>query len=148
MAFGYIGSMRTKPGHRRTPHRRFASAAAGQRALRYALDQIGKPYVWGAEGPGSFDCSGLTFQAWAHAGRPIPRTSQEQWRRLRRVKLGELRPGDLVVYFKGATHVAIYAGDGMVVQAPRPGSRVKLSPLASNPLRGAVRPTARGRTKG
>lgn len=139
---------RKTPGHRRTPRRPSTSVMAGQRALRYALNQIGKPYVWGAEGPGSFDCSGLTYQAWAHAGRPIPRTSQEQWRRLPRVKLNELRPGDLVVYFKGATHVAIYAGNGMVVQAPRPGGRVKLSPLASNPLRGAVRPTARGKSKG
>ncbi|ADI06985.1 NLP/P60 family secreted protein [Streptomyces bingchenggensis BCW-1] len=139
---------RTTPGHRRTPRRPSAAVAAGHRALKYALNQIGKPYVWGAEGPGSFDCSGLTYQAWAHAGRPIPRTSQQQWRRLPRVKLNELRPGDLVVYFKGASHVAIYAGNGMVVQAPRPGGRVKLSPLASNPLRGAVRPTARGKTKG
>ncbi|WP_065964503.1 C40 family peptidase [Streptomyces sparsogenes] len=132
---------RTTAAPHRAPRRPLASAAAGQRALRYAMNQIGKPYVWGAEGPGSFDCSGLTSQAWAHAGRPIPRTSQEQWRRLPHVKLNRLRPGDLVVYFKGASHVAIYAGNGMVVQAPRPGTRVKLSPLASNPLRGAVRPT-------
>jgi peptidoglycan DL-endopeptidase CwlO len=121
----------------RTP---MASATAGQRALRYALGQIGKPYVWGAEGPNSFDCSGLTSQAWAHAGRTIPRTSQEQWRRLPRVPVNQLRPGDLVIYYKGASHVAMYAGNGQVVQAPRPGTRVKLSPLAANPLQGAVRP--------
>ncbi|GAA0662654.1 C40 family peptidase [Streptomyces malaysiensis subsp. malaysiensis] len=117
-----------------------ASAEAGKRALTYALDQIGKPYVWGAEGPNSFDCSGLTSSAWAYAGRVIPRTSQEQWRQLPRVPLDKLRPGDLVIYYKGASHVAMYAGDGQVVQAPRPGQRVKLSPLASNPLHGAVRP--------
>ncbi|ATL85494.1 peptidoglycan endopeptidase [Streptomyces malaysiensis subsp. malaysiensis] len=117
-----------------------ASAEAGKRALAYALDQIGKPYVWGAEGPNSFDCSGLTSSAWAYAGRVIPRTSQEQWRQLPRVPLDKLRPGDLVIYYKGASHVAMYAGDGQVVQAPRPGQRVKLSPLASNPLHGAVRP--------
>ncbi|MFG2584587.1 C40 family peptidase [Streptomyces malaysiensis] len=117
-----------------------ASAEAGKRALAYALDQIGKPYVWGAEGPNSFDCSGLTSSAWAYAGRVIPRTSQEQWRQLPRVPLNKLRPGDLVIYYKGASHVAMYAGDGQVVQAPRPGQRVKLSPLASNPLHGAVRP--------
>ncbi|MCD9593951.1 C40 family peptidase [Streptomyces sp. 8ZJF_21] len=116
------------------------SAEAGKRALAYALDQIGKPYVWGAEGPNSFDCSGLTSSAWAYAGRVIPRTSQEQWRQLPRVPLDKLRPGDLVIYYKGASHVAMYAGDGQVVQAPRPGQRVKLSPLASNPLHGAVRP--------
>nr|WP_237509131.1 C40 family peptidase [Streptomyces sp. SID8382] len=117
-----------------------ASVEAGKRALAYALDQIGKPYVWGAEGPNSFDCSGLTSSAWAYAGRVIPRTSQEQWRQLPRVPLDKLRPGDLVIYYKGASHVAMYAGDGQVVQAPRPGQRVKLSPLASNPLHGAVRP--------
>ncbi|WP_406184816.1 NlpC/P60 family protein [Streptomyces sp. NBC_01006] len=114
--------------------------AAGGAALTYATEQIGKPYVWGAEGPGSFDCSGLTSQAWARAGRSIPRTSQEQWAQLPKVPLDELRPGDLVVYFPTATHVALYVGDGKVIQAPRPGAKVKVSPIAANPLLGAVRP--------
>nr|WP_307124981.1 NlpC/P60 family protein [Streptomyces sp. B1I3] len=112
----------------------------GSEAVRYAVGQIGKPYVWGAEGPESFDCSGLTSQAWSDAGRTIPRTSQEQWRRLPKVPVESLRPGDLVVYFPKATHVALYIGNGLVVQAPRPGSSVKVSPMASNPLLGAVRP--------
>ncbi|MEW1722292.1 C40 family peptidase [Streptomyces sp. NPDC093109] len=115
-------------------------SAAGAAALAYAVDQIGKPYEWGAEGPDSFDCSGLTSRAWARAGREVPRTSQEQWSELPRVSLRELRPGDLVVYFPKATHVAIYLGDGMVIQAPRPGALVKVSPIAANPLLGAVRP--------
>ncbi|MFD9334215.1 C40 family peptidase [Streptomyces sp. NPDC060028] len=118
--------------------------AAGGTALTYATAQLGKPYVWGAEGPGSFDCSGLTSQAWAHAGRAIPRTSQEQWARLPKVPLDKLRPGDLVVYFPTATHVALYVGDGKVIQAPRPGARVKVSPIAANPLLGAVRPDPDG----
>ncbi|MFF3849516.1 NlpC/P60 family protein [Streptomyces sp. NPDC002328] len=112
----------------------------GDRALRYAVDQLGKPYEWGAEGPAAYDCSGLTSQAWQRAGTPIPRTSQQQWARLDRVPLDALRPGDLVVYFPDATHVAMYAGEGMVVQAPRPGEPVKLSPIATNPILGAVRP--------
>ncbi|MFJ9686394.1 NlpC/P60 family protein [Streptomyces bacillaris] len=116
----------------------------GGDAIAYAIGQIGKPYVWGAEGPGSFDCSGLTSQAWAAAGRPVPRTSQEQWRQLPKVPVSSLRPGDLVVYFPKATHVALYIGDGLVVQAPRPGTRVKVSPIASNPLLGAVRPDPGG----
>nr|WP_202462454.1 C40 family peptidase [Streptomyces sp. SID8374] len=116
----------------------------GGDAITYAIEQIGKPYVWGAEGPGSFDCSGLTSQAWAAAGRPIPRTSQEQWKQLPRVPISSLRPGDLVIYFPKATHVALYIGDGLVVQAPRPGTKVKVSPLASNPLLGAVRPDPDG----
>ncbi|PVD00280.1 C40 family peptidase [Streptomyces sp. CS014] len=116
----------------------------GGDAVTYAVRQIGKPYVWGAEGPDSFDCSGLTSQAWSAAGRTIPRTSQEQWKQLPRVPVSALRPGDLVIYFPKATHVALYIGDGLVVQAPRPGAKVKVSPLASNPLLGAVRPDPGG----
>ncbi|MET7438598.1 MULTISPECIES: NlpC/P60 family protein [unclassified Streptomyces] len=123
---------------RRTPSRE------GGRALGYAVRQLGKPYEWGAEGPESYDCSGLTSRAWEHAGRSIPRTSQEQWAELEHVPLGELRPGDLVIYFPEATHVALYLGDGMVVQAPRPGARIKVSPIAANPVLGAVRPDPGG----
>ena len=115
-------------------------SAAGARAVRYALAQLGKPYVWGAVGPGGFDCSGLTSRAWAAAGRPIPRTSQAQWAGLRHVPLSQLRPGDLVLYFPDATHVALYIGEGQVVQAPRTGSTVQVTPLAANPVLGAVRP--------
>ncbi|MFE5912159.1 NlpC/P60 family protein [Streptomyces wedmorensis] len=122
----------------RTPSR------AGGEALRFAVGEIGKPYEWGAEGPDAYDCSGLTQRAWAAAGREIPRTSQEQWATLPRVPLTELRPGDLVVYFPGATHVALYLGGGLVVQAPRPGGKVKVSPVAANPLLGAVRPDPGG----
>ncbi|MFJ8229234.1 C40 family peptidase [Streptomyces sp. NPDC094448] len=114
--------------------------AEGERAVRYAVEQIGKPYEWGARGPDAYDCSGLTSEAWSSAGRAIPRTSQEQWRELPRVPVGRLRPGDLVVYFAGATHVGLYLGDGRVVHAPRPGAPVKVSPLAANPVLGAVRP--------
>ncbi|MFD6331476.1 NlpC/P60 family protein [Streptomyces niveus] len=117
-----------------------APSANGGKALNYAVEQIGKPYLWGAEGPEAYDCSGLTSRAWARAGVNVPRTSQQQWAELPKVKLSELRPGDLVVYFPKATHVAMYLGEGKVVHAPRPGSRVKVSPLASNPLLGAVRP--------
>ena len=120
-------------------------SAEGRRAVRYAVRQLGKPYEWGAEGPRAYDCSGLTSRAWAGAGTPIPRTSQEQWKRLERIPLDELRPGDLVVYFPKATHVALYLGDGMVVQAPRPGAKVKVSPIAANPILGAVRPDPGGK---
>ncbi|MFF8535320.1 NlpC/P60 family protein [Streptomyces sp. NPDC015532] len=116
----------------------------GEEALRYAVEQIGKPYEWGAEGPKAFDCSGLTSQAWERAGRPVPRTSQEQWAELPRIPLDKLRPGDLVIYFPEATHVALYLGEGMVVQAPRPGAKIKVSPIAANPLLGAVRPDPDG----
>nr|WSX76860.1 NlpC/P60 family protein [Streptomyces sp. NBC_00899] len=117
-----------------------APSTSGDRAIGYAFEQLGKPYVWGAEGPGSFDCSGLTSQAWSHAGVTVPRTAEEQWARLPHVPLSLLRPGDLVVYFPGATHVALYIGDGLVVQAPHTGAVVKVSPIAANPILGAVRP--------
>ncbi|MCH0572838.1 C40 family peptidase [Streptomyces sp. MUM 136J] len=117
-------------------------SAAGDRALRYAERQLGKPYAWGAQGPDSYDCSGLTSEAWAAAGTPVPRTSQEQWATLPRIPLSGLRPGDLVLYFADATHVAIYAGDGMVIQAPRTGETIRRSPIASYPILGAVRPDA------
>lgn len=117
-----------------------APSAAGDKAIAYAFMQLGKPYEWGAQGPDAFDCSGLTSQAWLHAGVPIPRTSQEQWAQLPHVPLSQLRPGDLVVYFTGASHVALYIGDGLVIQAPRPGAYVKVSPIAANPVLGAVRP--------
>lgn len=115
---------------------------AGEKAIGYAVSQLGKPYAWGSAGPDAFDCSGLTSQAWAHAGRHIPRTSQGQWARLRHVPLSQLRPGDLVVYYPGATHVALYIGNALVVQAPRPGDVVKVTPIAANPVLGGVRPDA------
>ncbi|MFJ3495188.1 NlpC/P60 family protein [Streptomyces sp. NPDC086091] len=120
-------------------------SAGGERALRYAVEQLGKPYEWGAEGPASYDCSGLTSVAWARAGTKIPRTSQEQWAELDRVPLDRLRPGDLVVYFPEATHVALYLGEGRVVQAPRTGERVKVTPIAALPVLGAVRPDPAGK---
>ncbi|MEV4872076.1 C40 family peptidase [Streptomyces syringium] len=124
---------RPASGHR-------APSRSGERAVAFAYQQLGKPYVWGAQGPSSYDCSGLTSQAWHHAGVPIPRTSQEQWKRLARIPLDALRPGDLVIYYREATHVAIYIGDGRVVHAPRPGALVKLSPIAFGQVLGAVRP--------
>lgn len=117
-------------------------SAEGVRAIRYARGQLGKPYAWGAQGPRSYDCSGLTSQAWQAAGTAIPRTSQEQWARLEHVPLRALRPGDLVVYFPQATHVALYVGDGQVIEAPRTGEKIKLSPIAAHPILGAVRPDA------
>ncbi|MEV7024698.1 NlpC/P60 family protein [Kitasatospora sp. NPDC093558] len=117
---------------------------AGRSAVAFALAQLGKPYLWGGVGPDSYDCSGLTSQAWLHAGKPIPRTSQEQWAELPHVALNQIRPGDLIVYFQGATHVAMYIGGGLIVQAPRPGAVIKVSPIGSMPILGAVRPDPSG----
>ncbi|MEV7004564.1 C40 family peptidase [Streptomyces sp. NPDC093982] len=118
------------------------ASEAGERAVRFAMAQLGKPYVWGAEGPDSYDCSGLTSQAWAAAGRSIVRTSQEQWNRLKRIDMKDMRPGDLIIYFKDATHVSMYIGDGMMVHAPRPGRAVTVAGAGSMPILGVVRPDA------
>ncbi|MFD8619005.1 NlpC/P60 family protein [Streptomyces sp. NPDC059513] len=117
-----------------------ATTAAGKAAVAFATAQIGKPYVWGATGPGSYDCSGLTSQAWAAAGRPIPRTSQEQWRLLPRIEIQDMRPGDLIIYHADASHVGMYVGDGAIVHSPRPGRHVTLAGAGSMQILGVVRP--------
>ncbi|WP_370148963.1 NlpC/P60 family protein [Streptacidiphilus sp. EB129] len=114
-------------------------SAAGARVVAYAFAQLGKPYRWGATGPGAFDCSGLTSQAWAHAGTHIPRTSEAQWNALPHLSNRQLRPGDLIVYSR-ASHIALYIGAGLVIQAPHTGSFVKATPMALEPVTGIVRP--------
>ncbi|GGW77015.1 C40 family peptidase [Streptomyces caelestis] len=114
----------------------------GKKAVAYATAQIGKPYQWGAEGPKTYDCSGLTSQAWISAGQGIPRTSQEQWKRLRHIDIQDMRPGDLIIYFGDASHVAMYVGDGAIVHAPRPGRTVTLAGAGTMPILGVVRPDA------
>lgn len=114
----------------------------GKAAVAYATAQLGKPYEWGAEGPKTYDCSGLTSQAWAHAGDPIPRTSQEQWKQLKHVDVKDMRPGDLIIYFDDASHVAMYVGDGAIIHAPRPGRTVTVAGAGSMPILGVVRPDA------
>ncbi|MGW2229594.1 C40 family peptidase [Streptomyces formicae] len=112
----------------------------GKKAIAFATAQIGKPYVWGAEGPGSYDCSGLTSKAWAAAGKGIPRTSQEQWKQLPRVDIKNMRPGDLIIYHSDASHVGMYLGDGAIVHAPRPGRDVTITGAGSMQILGVVRP--------
>nr|WP_246201533.1 C40 family peptidase [Streptomyces alboniger] len=112
----------------------------GRKAVEFATAQIGKPYVWGAEGPGAYDCSGLTSKAWAKAGRGIPRTSQEQWKQLPRIDVKNMRPGDLIIYHSDASHVGMYLGDGAIVHAPRPGRDVTIAGAGSMRILGVVRP--------
>ncbi|WP_333748163.1 MULTISPECIES: NlpC/P60 family protein [unclassified Streptomyces] len=112
----------------------------GRKAVEYATAQLGKPYQWGAEGPTSYDCSGLTSQAWVWAGQTIPRTSQQQWKQLRHVDVEDMRPGDLIIYFDDASHVGMYVGDGSMVHAPRPGRSITVAGAGSMPILGVVRP--------
>ena len=117
-----------------------AGSSKGQTALAWAKKQLGKPYRFGATGPSSFDCSGLTLGAWKSAGVSLNRTSQAQFRNGKAVSRSELQPGDLVFYYGGISHVAIYAGGGMIVHAPHPGSSVKYAKVDSMPFAGARRP--------
>lgn len=110
------------------------------RAVAFAYGAIGKPYVWGATGPGSFDCSGLTQAAWRAAGVSLPRTTYTQINAGQRISRDQLAPGDLVFFYSGVTHVGMYVGNGQMVHAPRPGSTVRLAPVDSMPWAGASRP--------
>jgi hypothetical protein len=133
----------------RLPQRPAAPPAAGgaraARAVAFALAQRGKPYRWGAEGPGAYDCSGLTWAAWWAAGVRIPRTAAGQLAGLPRVG-GRLRPGDLVVYRSDGPsrrHVAMVVGGGRMVEALRRGVPVRVTGLRGGWL-GAVRPGGAG----
>ncbi|MQY16339.1 hypothetical protein SRB5_65370 [Streptomyces sp. RB5] len=124
-------------------YRRGVPAAPNRRAaaaVSYAMAQVGKPYVWGASGPNSYDCSGLTQAAWRAAGVSLPRTTFTQINAGRRVSRGELAPGDLVFFYSSVSHVGMYIGNGQMVHAPRPGAAVRTAPLDQMPYAGAVRP--------
>lgn len=117
-----------------------APNARAARAVSYARSAVGSPYVWGATGPGSFDCSGLTLAAWGAAGVSLPRTTYTQAAAGGTVPRSALAPGDLVFYYSGLSHVGIYAGGGQIIHAPRPGATVRYAPVDSMPFVTAVRP--------
>ncbi|TDU76467.1 C40 family peptidase [Streptomyces sp. KS 21] len=117
-----------------------ADGTRAARAVAFAYGAIGKPYVWGATGPGSFDCSGLTQAAWRSAGVSLPRTTYTQINAGQRVSRDQLAPGDLVFFYSGVTHVGLYIGNGQMIHAPRPGSTVRVAPVDSMPWAGASRP--------
>jgi cell wall-associated NlpC family hydrolase len=106
-----------------------APSGAAQIAVNTALAQRGKPYVWAAAGPGSFDCSGLTLYAYAAAGIRLPHNAEMQAGMGRPVSAGQLAPGDLIFYYSPIEHVAMYIGNGQVVHAPTFGDVVKIAPM-------------------
>ncbi|MGW5371936.1 NlpC/P60 family protein [Streptomyces sp. NPDC004011] len=107
-------------------HARFATdTSRAARAIAFARAQIGKPCVWGATGPGSYDCSSLTRAAWQAAGVALPRTAHEQALAGTPVTLAALEPGDLVLFFDDDRHVGLHIGDGMMIHAPGPGSTIR-----------------------
>ncbi|MER6107570.1 NlpC/P60 family protein [Streptomyces hirsutus] len=100
-------------------------AAKAEKALAFARAQIGKPYVWGATGPDSYDCSGLTQGAWKAAGVSLPRTTYDQVEAGTTVAVSQAQPGDLVFFYDDITHVGVYIGNGMMIHAPKPGTYVR-----------------------
>ena len=106
-----------------------ADGAAAQVAIDTAMAQRGKPYVWAAGGPKSFDCSGLTQYAFKAAGINLPHSSRLQSQMGQAVSRGDLRPGDLVFFYSPVSHVGIYIGNGNMVHAPTSGDVVKVAPV-------------------
>jgi cell wall-associated NlpC family hydrolase len=97
------------------------------KAVAFAYAQLGKPYIWGGTGPEGYDCSGLVQAAWAAAGVSIPRTTYEDWDSLPHIPVSEMQPGDLIIY-NAEGHVAMYVGDGYIIDAPHTGADIERVP--------------------
>ena len=108
---------------------KLANAVSGRAgvALRYAVQQIGDNYVWGAAGPIKWDCSGLTMRSFQQAGVRLPHSSRAQFSYGRSITRSNLQPGDLVFFGSPISHVGIYIGKNKMVHAPRPGARVQIA---------------------
>lgn len=116
------------------------ASVSGAKAVAFARAQLGKPYVWGATGPNSYDCSGLTQAAWRAAGVALPRTTWDQAEAAPRIATKDLRPGDLVFFYGDISHVGIYIGGGCMIHAPRPGAYVREDSVFYQPVHSSVRP--------
>lgn len=108
-----------------------APSSAARTAVNFALAQVGKPYVYAASGPDSYDCSGLTMAAYAAAGISLPHNAAAQYNYGTHVSENALMPGDLLFFYSPIGHVTIYIGNGMMVSAPQPGESVKVVSLSS-----------------
>jgi peptidoglycan DL-endopeptidase CwlO len=111
----------------------------GAQALQAALSKRGDPYVWGAAGPGAFDCSGLVVWAFAQEGITLPHYTGDLWNSGVHIPRADLEPGDLVFFFADISHVGIYLGDGLMVDAPDFGEVVRVEPVYWGAFVGAVR---------
>ena len=117
-----------------------APNGGAQAAVDAALSQVGDPFVWGAEGPDSYDCSGLTLWAWAHAGVSLPHNSGMQYAATPRVAFSDMQPGDLMFFGSPIHHVSMFIGNGQMVEAPYTGSQVRVVPVRTSDFVGAGRP--------
>ena len=117
-----------------------SGSGRGARALAYAKAQLGEPYVRNGDGPSSWDCSGLTMRAWGSVGVSLPHSSGSQYSRGSYVNKSDLQLGDLVFFYDSISHVGLYAGNGQVIHAPRPGKSVEYIKMSYMPYAGARRP--------
>ena len=117
-----------------------AASGNAAAAVQFAMAQVGDAYVYGAAGPDACDCSGLTMMAWAQAGVALPHSSSAQYNSGPHIAESDLQPGDLVFYYSPISHVGMYIGNGMIVNAENPSAGVKVTSLHSMPYVGAVRP--------
>lgn len=126
---------RAKPTPAPKPPSNPAPASGGrvERAIAFARQQLGEPYVWGGAGPSSWDCSGLTMRAWQAAGVSLPHYAGSQFTATRKVPVSQIKRGDLLFWSNGGAgsiyHAAMYLGSGQMIQAPRPGRGVEIVPL-------------------
>jgi len=109
-----------------------AGSAAAQAAVDFAMKQVGKPYVYGAAGPNSYDCSGLTMSAWRAGGVSLPHNAAAQYSYGTHVAEADLQPGDLIFFYHPIGHVTIYIGNGLMVSAPTEGDPVKIATVAGS----------------
>ncbi|WFE98390.1 C40 family peptidase [Micromonospora sp. WMMD987] len=115
-------------------------SSAARTAIATACAQVGDPYVWGATGPNSFDCSGLTQFAYKAAGISLTHFTGAQWNEGKAIPRSEARPGDLVFFFSDLHHVGLYLGNDMMVHAPRTGKPVQVASINNMPVAGFRRP--------
>jgi|SRR5690606_4916259 len=152
---GEAGQPETAPGPEcDTSYPTLPPSQTAAKAITFARAQLGKPYVWGATGPGAFDCSGLTYAAYRAAGISIPRVSGAQWRHGPRVPRGREQPGDLVFFNSGPGtstnnpgHVGLVIGGEKMIAAPRTGTVIQVQQYRRSTLLGFTRPTAHQRAK-
>ncbi|MFC0526546.1 C40 family peptidase [Phytohabitans kaempferiae] len=117
----------------------FSPGQAGT-AVRFAYAQLGKAYRFGAGGPDAYDCSGLTSAAWSRAGVTLPHNARRQQRAVQRVDRSDLRPGDLVFYYRNVRHVGMYVGSGKIIHAPQHGEPVRIDNVDYQPVHSFGRP--------
>ncbi|NGN69332.1 glycoside hydrolase [Streptomyces sp. A7024] len=117
-----------------------SSTSQYDKVLAFAKAQLGEPYVWGATGPNSWDCSGFTQGAYKAAGISLPRTTYDQVNMGTKItNKSDLKPGDMVFFYEDVTHVGIYVGNGQMIHAPKPGANVRYESVDYMPFHSGAR---------